>query len=289
MSLFYPITINSNDDEARVNSQKTHMSYNFRNPIILDKKYNWRLVPTYIHYPNTFDNISSTIGNNSLRYSINNGVDYFSITFPDGQYGNDSLSNAIYAGLIDNGQFYDKDGSGATGNFSYPFDLRFNNATNSSYFVVNTSVDAGWDAATTIIDLTNNSTSTFYELIGFAVANAVLNTGAKFYYSDNDPDYFGVSSTLYFQLSGIDISDQTNSPFKGTFFLGNWGIGGYLTVYDSQQLVSFHTTVFSNRINFMEVKIINEEGKLIELGGASKESNVLIRLTLIGEPIPWAR
>jgi len=238
----------------------------------------------FIKYPNTYFNVTSVKANNSLRYSLDNGANWFTIILDDATYEQSTIINAILAGLINNGHFYDGTGSGDPNLYTYPFKLDFNNATGRAFFIVADQALAvpPFDHTLTIIDLTNNDTSTLYEFLGWTYANAVLNSASTFYQSDSDPDFYGFSSEGFWTITGLPIIDNSDSPFQNTFFISSWGTPWSPEYVDPATLRGFEADILSRSCDFVEIRIVNSQGELLQFNGTSKESNILIRLLIIG-------
>ena len=66
-----------------------------------DRKYSVALINYSLWY--SWFNLSAGNSNNELRYSPDNGVSFFTLTIPDGNYGIDSLSSTIQALITLNG------------------------------------------------------------------------------------------------------------------------------------------------------------------------------------------
>jgi hypothetical protein len=178
--------INFRSDRNGINGKKSHMIMYFKEPILLPKD-GKRSQIALIHakIPNTKYNITAALGNNTIRYSINDGADYHVITFLDGIYSVYDVDNYIQTELYKNGH-YELDT--ITNLPIFPFSLEVNESSSKGYLNIHDTYSAHPDI---IVDLGNNNTSTFYLLHGFTNAQKILDADvADQVISANNVDIF---------------------------------------------------------------------------------------------------
>lgn len=90
---------------SQINFNTGDFTVDYKDPILLDKRdyvhYEIGLVSCTIWY--TYFNIDTDLNNNVLKYSHNNGVDWFDVVFPDGVYRIESLNSYLQQVISNNG------------------------------------------------------------------------------------------------------------------------------------------------------------------------------------------
>lgn len=233
--------------------------------------------------PNTKYNISATLANNRIRYTMDNSdVDegkwvWKDITFDDGIYTVSSIYSSINTALINAGDT-ELDGNGQV---IYPFSITANSATSKAYVIINTNHSA---SATIEVDIGNGWTgaaavpSTFYLLLGFTNLELRTNIGSSPNISTNNINIF--DSEYYLVCPQIVSFSKAGGRTANYLYQGNFqGVAnGYHFLTSDQNIVGVIKS--RERIPDIELRMVDRNGALIQLGDNSTDSNLTFNLSI---------
>jgi len=223
-----------------LSEKSTHIRTKFRPLIQLDRdrKYEMALVNLETYY--SFPNIDSS--NNNFRYSPNNGVTWVDINIPEGSFELVDLSQCIMRVMKENGH-YD------TAADEYYISLEPNNNTLKSVLNIATNYKVDFTTA--------NSIRT---VLGF---NAQVYTSG-YNESENIVNIISVNSLRI--TSDIIGSSYSNGSTENIIYCFFPSVGpGYKIIEVPVNLVYLPITM--STISSMETKLVDQNGKLINLRG----------------------
>lgn len=270
--------INFDSDINSIDSNRAHMTKIFQSPIMIEKSREGKrlLKLTYAKIPMTVYNISSALGNNKIRYSMNGGSSYTIITFQDGIYTLFTIDSTIKSELYKNTH---TEIHATTGSIIYPFILQGNQAISKGYLIIDTNFSTYTNV---IVDIKNNSLSTFYLLYGFTIAQTVLD---------------GSSSTEIISTNNINIYDSqfriecniiksyTNIANKDSYkqskimYIGN--LDSQPNLYKfliSTDDIFAELSIFD--IYEISIRFTDRYGNLLNFSDDSVDSNILLSLSI---------
>jgi len=223
-----------------VSDRSTRIRTRFNPLIQLDKtkKYEMALVNLETYY--SFPNIDSA--NNNFRYSPDNGETWFDIDIPEGCYEITSINDYVVRIMKDNGH-YD------SANDEYYITIKPNKNTLKSILDIGTNYK---------VDLTtSNSVRT---ILGFN--SQIYSEGYN--ESENIVNILSVNSLRV--TSDIIGSSFTNGDTQNIIYSFFPNVGpGYKIVQEPSNLIYLPVTL--NTISHMETKLVDHNGKLINLRG----------------------
>ena len=223
-----------------LSEKSTHIKTKFRPLIQLDKsrKYEMALVNLETYY--SFPNIDST--NNNFRYSPDNGATWVNINIPEGSYEIVDLNEYIQRIMQENGH-YD------TAAEKYYITLEPNNNTLKSVLDIEPNYRVDFTTANSI-----------RSVLGF---NAQV-YAAGYNESENIVNIISVNSLrVTSDIIGASYSNGTTENIIFSFFPS---VGpGYKIIEVPVNLVYLPITV--NTISSMETRLVDQNGKLINLRG----------------------
>lgn len=223
-----------------LSEKSTHIRTKFRPLIQLDKdrKYEMALVNLETYY--SFPNIGSS--NNNFRYSPDNGVTWVNINIPEGSYEIVDINEYIQRIMRENGH-YD------TAAEEYYITLEPNNNTLKSVLGIPTNYK---------VDFTTENS--IRSVLGFK--SKIYSAGYN--ESENIVNIISVNSLRI--TSDIIGSSYSNGSTENIIYSFFPSVGpGYKIIEVPVNLVYLPITV--NTISSMETKLIDQNGKLINLRG----------------------
>lgn len=223
-----------------LSEKSTHIKTKFRPLIQLDKnrKYEMALVNLETYY--SFPNIDSS--NNNFRYSSDNGVTWVDINIPEGSYEIVDLSEYIQRIMQENGH-YDAAAE------KYYITLEPNNNTLKSVLDIEPNYKVDFTTANSI-----------RSVLGF---NAQIYS-AGYNESENIVNIISVNSLRV--TSDIIGASYSNGSTENIIFSFFPSVGpGYKIIEVPVNLVYLPITV--NTISSMETRLVDQNGKLINLRG----------------------
>ena len=223
-----------------LSEKSTHIKTKFRPLIQLDKdrKYEMALVnlETYFSFPNMDSS------NHNFRYSPDNGATWVNINIPEGSYELVDINEYIQRIMRENGH-YDSTSD------EYNITLEANNNTLKSVLNI---------AANYMVDLTPENS--VRSVLGF---NALIYSSG-YNESENIVNILSVTSLRI--TSDIIGSSYSNGSNENTIYSFFPSVGpGYKIIEVPVNLVYLPITM--NTISSMETKLIDQNGKLINLRG----------------------
>ena len=223
-----------------LSEKSTHIKTKFRPLIQLDndRKYEMALVnlETYFSFPNMDSS------NHNFRYSSDNGATWVNINIPEGSYELVDINEYIQRIMRENGH-YDSTSD------EYNITLEANNNTLKSVLNI---------AANYMVDLT--SENSVRSVLGF---NALIYLSG-YNESENIVNILSVTSLRI--TSDIIGSSYSNGSNENTIYSFFPSVGpGYKIIEVPVNLVYLPITM--NTISSMETKLIDQNGKLINLRG----------------------
>lgn len=262
-----------------VEGNRARLRVSFPKPIRLapEKRYYMRILRGSI--PMTVNpNISAN--NNTIRYSVNGGGAWKTITFDTGVWDFQGLNDKIYATLVSNGDY-----TVVSGNIEVAFALSVEKYTSFSYNNINPNYA---NKLLTIVDLTNNSTSLFYQLYGFTVGEAILDGSVKL--EQKSSGYADIYDSQF--VIGVDVCRSMTITSTGDaigqavdsgdiIYLGylNGVLGGkkFIDAIEDIYAIIRDMTV----INEITVELRNRDNKtLLSFFETSTDSNVSFTLAI---------
>ena len=233
------------------------------NPSINTQGKSYEIGATKIDVPYCCFNISNALGNTTMRYSINDGVDYSTITLAEGAYTLVNITESIKSHLTANGHSTPLDGI-----TYYPFAL-YGNYALAKFFVVLNSVQY----SDVKVDFSNNGSSLLYKVLGFT------------------PDVISVTNTLginrvqispygFFYIT-CDIADPLNTPsykidMKKSVYVGNFSGKLNGSILDSPTNPDYIKVRDYDMIRSVNVQLRLSSGELYDTHG----ERVFIKLHL---------
>lgn len=179
--LAYAVSGNTNDKQY---------FYEFKYPLRISQHQHFKMRIQYASISSYMPNII-TNENNTIRYSLNGGTTWSTITMEIGKYSVDQLNSAINSVL---NTYY-------TDTSQPAFKLKVNTALYKVYIVIDSS-KLNIPGAQLQIDM---SVSTFYDTIGFSLANAIITNDGLYTATNNAKiDNYGSCANVY--LGGISSS-----------------------------------------------------------------------------------
>mgnify|MGYP006048008423 FL=1 len=223
-----------------LSEKSTHIKTKFRPLIQLDndRKYEMALVnlETYFSFPNMDSS------NHNFRYSPDNGATWVNINIPEGSYELVDINEYIQRIMRENGH-YD------SASDEYNITLEANNNTLKSVLNI---------AANYMVDLTPENS--VRSVLGF---NALMYSSG-YNESENIANILSVTSLRI--TSDIIGSSYSNGSNENTIYSFFPSVGpGYKIIEVPVNLVYLPITM--NTISSMETKLIDQNGKLINLRG----------------------
>ena len=223
-----------------LSEKSTHIKTKFRPLIQLDndRKYEMALVnlETYFSFPNMDSS------NHNFRYSSDNGATWVNINIPEGSYELVDINEYIQRIMRENGH-YDSTSD------EYNITLEANNNTLKSVLNI---------AANYMVDLTPENS--VRSVLGF---NALIYSSG-YNESENIVNILSVTSLRI--TSDIIGSSYSNGSNENTIYSFFPSVGpGYKIIEVPVNLVYLPITM--NTISSMETKLIDQNGKLINLRG----------------------
>jgi hypothetical protein len=238
------LNINTND----LNITNTH-DFEIRfDALQLDHNADYHLALVSYNIPYTWYNISAAQGNNQFRYSPDAGVNYYTLTIPDGNYGVDDLNLELQDLIVANGQTADKIVISGDYN-SMRVDLEI--------------LELAWR-----VDFQDGNSNNFRNILGF-----------------NSAEYSGVVNTIFRAENRANISNNIDSVSincsivdTGSILLNNRqssslyhitdygaGAGSYLTARVPYPI--YLPINLNGNIHSIHITIRNQSDQIIDLNG----------------------
>lgn len=222
--------------------------------------------------PNTANNFTSELKNNTIRYSVNDGVAYKVITLPNGIYNFYDVDSYIKHIIELNG---DVEIDPVTSLKIYPFVIQISTSSRKGYLLLDSTHSKDPDI---IVDLTNNGTSEFYLRYGFLLAEAILDADvAHQQISTNDVDIYDSQikircNIVKSYLSGDDIDD--------VLFLGNvsGSSGGIFELSSHDDIIGILRE--SEQISNIVITLVDRNDQLILFDDNSTDSNITLSFNI---------
>jgi len=260
----YPSVILDSDYNSF--GEKSQLKVNFYQPLKIDN--NRRYVKIMLMMlPFTIENITAARGNNTLRYSVNGGGAYSTITLGDGTYEFSNVSETIKYQLAKNGHVQAND--------VYPFRVNVDSATQRGWLII----DTNWVTYTqVIVDLSNNNTSTFYTLYGFdatqktldgSVATEMISNG----YADIFDAYFKIKMN---HIRSFDTGGGADSSIIHHDFLR--GVAGTFMILTSDQDIMAYLP--PGNIQDFTIEILDRNNAPLKFVSKGLNSNVFMKLNI---------
>ena len=278
--------INISSTLHAVNSNRAELKCRFGPNIRLDPNRRHYLKLVYGKIPLTKYNISAALGNNKIRYTLDNTavpIVWHEVTFYDGIYTDiDSTKASVNTALeglltrlgLNTGYTVDA----LTGAYVFPFSLAADSSASKGIIAINPSFANNTKIT---VDLSNNGTSNLYLLMGFTALEAVLDGSVSLLQSStNNLDVYDGAFAIQCDIvtsyvAGAGFRDQLMAgTFTGTangyFFMPN-EVRRDIIVPIRQGLVE---------IDEINMRIVDRNGRLIVFGDNSTDSDVSFELYL---------
>jgi hypothetical protein len=272
----YPITgsimFDSNSDV--VASNIADLSMKFPSPLKLPQDTKTYLKIVNCKIPLIVYNLSPSLSNNKIRYSINAGGAYTEIDFGSGIFEITDIFSYVQQELFNNSHYETLD----SGQQIVPFSIQANTSTSKGAILINTN----WsDTTQIIVDLTNNSTSTFYLLYGFLVGESILDGSVK---------------TIQISTNNVNIYDSQFAikcdiieSYKGGFqddeilYFGNLtGAKNGIMRIKSSDLIIQPIRPGITYINKINIQFVDRNDTLLVFGpDTSVDSNITMELQIL--------
>ena len=267
-NIYLDSTIHSVDTKVR-----THLKLDLQNdpfPIGISSDHFIKLSASKI--PTILKHLRADLKNNTIRYSINAGVDYFTVTFPDQVVSPESIHQGLTAFFESKGH-YEVDA--VTSQHIYPFLILVNESAALGY----TTTTSYADYKNVRADLTNSGTSTFYQFYGFTAIEAVMDFTASKTFASTDNVDFG-SYQFYILLNGINLinyGEKFPNQFSGSFTLGagtNSTPNSYYFLPNSNFREIMCSMSPTKEIRYIDLKLVDNNGNLLIMNDTSEDSNI---------------
>lgn len=231
-----------------------NLNYTFRPPLELKGK--WEVAVCDGHFISSNPNISAGLQNNTFRYSPDNGLNYFTVTLPDGTYTTADINTELHATMKANGHEISADVYGI-------------NLTINLYLLrVSVVIDTGY-----ILDL---SISDLCFVLGFNQASytagtTVAQSNAKI----GDPLRYYLIYTDIIE-GGAQVSNTiTNGIIKAVQNNNGVGVGVSLKEVD-YNLLDFYP-VKSSVLSTVNIRFLDINGRILDFRGESTSVVLLFR------------
>ena len=188
----------------------------------------------------TWNNIDSTkYGNNSIRYSSDNGTTFKTISFASGNYSYSDISNYI-------SNYLESQGDSKTG-----IQLYYVSSLKKIFIELETNYQ---------VDFRSNKS--FAKLLGFENSNAIITTSG---YSNDVPDITNSIDNINVHCSLLNetILNGKESDLLYTFGISEYRIG-YIIPIKEQNVLTFHK-MNNYLVKRMRIQIKDSLGRYIDL------------------------
>jgi hypothetical protein len=238
------LNINTND----LNITNTH-DFEIRfDALQLDHNADYHIALVSYNIPYTWYNISAAQGNNQFRYSPDAGVNYYTLTIPDGNYGVDDLNTELQTLIVANGQAVDKIVISGDYN-SMRVDLEI--------------LDIAWR-----VDFQDANSNNFRNILGFNSAeysgavNTIFRAENRANIS-NDIDSVSINCSIVDTGSILLNNRQSSSLYHITDY--GAGSGSYLTARVPYPI--YLPINLNGNIHSIHITIRNQSDQIIDLNG----------------------
>lgn len=223
-----------------LSEKSTHIKTKFRPLIQFDKNKKYEMALVSLETYNSFPNLDSS--NNNFRYSSNNGATWYDIEIPEGSYEITDINEHIQRVMKESGH-YDSISD------EYCITLESNNNTLKAVLEIATNYKVDFTTA--------NSIRT---VLGFSAQ--VYASGYN--ESENIVNIMNVSSLRI--TSDVIGSSYSNGSTENIIFSFFPDVGpGYKIIEIPVNLI--YLPITTNTISSMETKLVDQNGKLINLRG----------------------
>jgi hypothetical protein len=223
-----------------LSEKSTHIKTKFRPLIQFDKNKKYEMALVSLETYNSFPNLDSS--NNNFRYSSNNGATWYDIEIPEGSYEITDINEHIQRVMKESGH-YDSISD------EYYITLESNNNTLKAVLEIATNYKVDFTTA--------NSIRT---VLGFSAQ--VYASGYN--ESENIVNIMNVSSLRI--TSDVIGSSYSNGSTENIIFSFFPDVGpGYKIIEIPVNLI--YLPITTNTISSMETKLVDQNGKLINLRG----------------------
>ena len=238
------LNINTND----LNITKTHdFTINF-DSLTLDHHEDYHIALVSYNIPYTWYNISAAQGNNQFRYSPDAGVNYYTLTIPDGNYGVDDLNLELQDLIVANGQAADK--------------IVFSGDYNSMRVDLEI-LEVAW-----LVDFQDANSNNFRNILGFNSAeysgavNNVFRAESRANITNNI-DSVSINCSIVDSAAILLNNRQSSSLYHITDY--GAGDGSYLTARVPAPI--YVPINLSGNIHNIRISIRNQSDEIIDLNG----------------------
>ena len=242
------IFINTSNENIYAKNNSFEVSLN-QDGLILDRQKNYYIGLHTLNMAYVWDNISDKFGNNTFRYSANNGNTWKTVTFNiNGNYTYSDIGTFISNYLSLNGD--DKEG----------IQLFFVSAVKKCYIQLKSSYQ---------IDFRSNLL--FGELIGF---DSLLTTSS---YSNIEPNITNGIDSIIIKCSLVSNSiynTNIQSSVIYTFSTSDLKIGYSFTKKEDQII---YNKINTNTIQKFNIQIYDSKDRLLELGNSEVSMTLILK------------
>jgi hypothetical protein len=238
------LNINTND----LNITKTHdFTINF-DSLTLDHHEDYHIALVSYNIPYTWYNISAAQGNNQFRYSPDAGINYYTLTIPDGNYGIDDLNLEVQDLIVANGHAVDK--------------IVFSGDYNSMRVDLEI-LEVAWR-----VDFQDANSNNFRNILGFNSAeySGAVNTVFRAQNRaniTNNIDSVSINCSIVDSASILLNNRQSSSLYHITDY--GAGAGSYLTARVPAPI--YLPINLSGNIHNIRISIRNQSDEIIDLNG----------------------
>jgi hypothetical protein len=274
----YPIsgTIKFDSNSNAISNNISNLSMRFTTPIKIPQDKKSYLKIKHCKIPMIKYNISSSLSNNTIRYSVDSGSNYTEIDFGSGIFEVGDIYSYIRQELFNNEDYETND----NGENIVPFSVQGNSSTSKGFILIN----PNWsDVTQIIVDLSNNTTSLFYELLGFTSILCTLDGSSKIIQeSTNNIDIY--DSQFYILITNGIIESYTQGYLENTIlYMGNLDgpKNGIKNIQSSDEIIQPILDGIEN-IARIDIQFVDRNNSLIVFGpDTSTDSNLTIELELL--------
>lgn len=259
----------------KVGNNRSHLLFKLQDPlqIPIDGQFFLKIVSGKI--PMTVYNITSSLGNNKIHYSVDDNKTEKEIVFPNGIYSMTSIHQYIKYALVKNGD-YQLDP--ITGEIIYPFSLTPDIAQSKSYLIINTNFTGYADV---IISLSSiDETGLFYLLCGYTLASHSLDGDvSQELISTNNINIY--DSQYIMECNQVLSYSSSGRKDARILYFGNFK--GDLNAYEFLEEEDDIIAKLPNGIviDNLEIKFLDRNGNLINFSDNSTDSNITLNCMIV--------
>jgi len=220
------------------------------NPQIILPQGEWEVALVDGQIVNSVNNLTATLGNNTMRYSNDNGVTWYDVTFPNGAYTTTGIQDQLQIVMYENGHY-----TTVNGVITYPIVF----GVNLTLLRVNVQLNADFT-----IDL---STGSLYQLLGFLQQQYAGGANGQIFTAPNNAQFTDASAFFMIACDAINGGIQNLQFPIGIIKIIS---GGDLGVALSLQSINGNDNYFPVKNNIfpqITFQVFDAIGNICDFGG----------------------